>query len=46
VATDLFGVWLVDMSYGRIGTIGRSKIRSFATIGRSDLKPLITTRSW
>ena len=32
VATDLFGAWLVDMSYGRIGTIGRSKIRSFATI--------------
>jgi predicted DNA-binding WGR domain protein len=32
VATDLFGAWLVDMSYGRIGTMGRSKIRSFATI--------------
>jgi predicted DNA-binding WGR domain protein len=32
VATDLFGAWLVDMNYGRIGTIGRSKIRSFATI--------------
>ena len=32
MATDLFGAWLVDMSYGRIGTIGRSKIRSFATI--------------
>jgi predicted DNA-binding WGR domain protein len=32
VATDLFGAWLVDMSYGRIGTIGRNKIRSFATI--------------
>jgi hypothetical protein len=32
VGTDLFGAWLVDMSYGRIGTIGRSKIRSFATI--------------
>src|SRR5579871_4674120 len=32
VATDLFGAWLVDMSYGRIGTVGRSKIRSFATI--------------
>src|SRR5580704_7904954 len=26
VATDLFGAWLVDMSYGRIGTIGRSKV--------------------
>ena len=32
VATDLFGAWLVDMSYGWIGTTGRSKIRSFATI--------------
>ena len=32
VRDDLFGAWLVDMSYGRIGTIGRSKIRSFATI--------------
>ena len=32
VGTDLFGAWLVDMSYGRTGTIGRSKIRSFATI--------------
>jgi hypothetical protein len=31
VATDLFGAWLVNMSDGRIGTIGRSKIRSFAT---------------
>jgi predicted DNA-binding WGR domain protein len=32
VGRDLFGAWLVDMSYGRIGTTGRSKIRSFATI--------------
>ena len=32
VATDMFGAWLVDMSYGRIGTIGRSTIRSFTTI--------------
>ena len=31
VGADLFGVWLVEMSYGRIGTMGRSKIRSFAT---------------
>jgi predicted DNA-binding WGR domain protein len=31
VGTDLFGVWLVEMSYGRIGTMGRSKVRSFAT---------------
>jgi predicted DNA-binding WGR domain protein len=26
---DLFGAWLVDMSYGRIGTSGRTKTRSF-----------------
>ena len=32
VGRDLFGAWLVDMSYGWIGTTGRSKIRSFATI--------------
>jgi hypothetical protein len=31
VGKDLFGVWLVEMSYGRIGTIGRAKVRSFAT---------------
>jgi predicted DNA-binding WGR domain protein len=31
VGADLFGAWLVEMSYGRIGTMGRSKIRSFAT---------------
>ena len=31
VGTDLFGVWLVEMSYGRIGTMGRTKVRSFAT---------------
>lgn len=27
---DLFGVWLVGMTYGRIGTKGRVKGRSFA----------------
>jgi hypothetical protein len=26
---DLFGAWLVEMSYGRIGTPGRTKARSF-----------------
>ena len=31
VGADLFGAWRVEMSYGRIGTMGRSKIRSFAT---------------
>ena len=32
VGADLFGTWLVEMSYGRIGRQGRSKIRSFTTI--------------
>jgi len=32
VGTDLFGAWLVDMSYGRIGTLGQSKVRSFGTM--------------
>jgi predicted DNA-binding WGR domain protein len=31
VGTDLFGAWLVEMSHGRIGTMGGSKVRSFAT---------------
>ena len=31
VGADLVGVWLVEMSYGRIGTMGRSKVRSYAT---------------
>jgi predicted DNA-binding WGR domain protein len=31
VAADLFGVWIVEMNYGRIGTTGRTKIRSFPT---------------
>ena len=31
VGADLFGAWLVEMSYGRIGAMGRSKVRSFAT---------------
>jgi predicted DNA-binding WGR domain protein len=30
VGTDLFGAWLVEMTYGRIGTAGRAKIRSFS----------------
>jgi hypothetical protein len=31
VGPDLFGAWLVEMSYGRIGTTGHAKVRSFAT---------------
>jgi predicted DNA-binding WGR domain protein len=29
VSADLFGAWLVEMSYGRIGALGRTKTRSF-----------------
>ncbi len=31
VGADLFGVWMVGMSYGRIGTVGRAKVRSVET---------------
>ena len=31
VSTDLFRAWLVEMTYGRIGTFGRVKPRSFST---------------
>jgi predicted DNA-binding WGR domain protein len=31
VSADLFGAWLVEMSYGRIGALGRTKARSFAS---------------
>jgi predicted DNA-binding WGR domain protein len=31
VSADLFGAWVVEMSYGRIGTLGRVKARSFST---------------
>ena len=31
VSADLFGAWVVEMSYGRIGTFGRVKARSFST---------------
>lgn len=27
---DLFGAWMVEMSYGRVGTMGNAKIQSFA----------------
>jgi predicted DNA-binding WGR domain protein len=32
VSADLFGAWVVEMSYGRIGTFGRVKARSFSTV--------------
>ena len=31
VGQDLFGAWMVEMNYGRIGTAGRTKVRSFCT---------------
>jgi predicted DNA-binding WGR domain protein len=32
VTQDLFGIWVAEMTYGRIGTIGRTKTRSFTSI--------------
>jgi predicted DNA-binding WGR domain protein len=32
VAQDLFGLWLVELSYGRIGAAGRTKVRSFSVL--------------
>ena len=29
---DLFGAWMVEMNYGRVGTAGRTKVRSFETV--------------
>src|SRR5579862_7098883 len=31
VGQDLFGAWMVEMNYGRIGTAGRTEVRSFCT---------------
>ncbi len=32
VTRDLFGVWIAEMTYGRIGTVGRTKTQSFACL--------------
>jgi predicted DNA-binding WGR domain protein len=31
LGADLFGAWMVEMSCGRIGALGRIKVRSFST---------------
>ena len=31
VSQDLFGAWMVEMNYGRIGTMGRTKVRLFGS---------------
>ena len=31
LGADLFGAWMVEMSYGRVGALGRTKVRSFST---------------
>jgi len=36
--TDLFGIWLVQISYGRIGTVGRS--RSFVVRDEDEARRL------
>jgi hypothetical protein len=33
VARDLFGIWVAEMTHSRIGTLGRTKTRSFTRIG-------------
>jgi predicted DNA-binding WGR domain protein len=32
VGRDLFGIWITEMTYGRIGAVGRTKTRSFTSI--------------
>jgi hypothetical protein len=32
VGQDLFGIWIAELTYGRIGAAGRTKTRSFARI--------------
>jgi predicted DNA-binding WGR domain protein len=32
VGQDLFGIWIAELTYGRIGAIGRTKTRSFTRI--------------
>jgi hypothetical protein len=31
LGADLFGAWMVEMTYGRIGALGCTKVRSFST---------------
>jgi predicted DNA-binding WGR domain protein len=47
VSTDLFGAWLVEMSYGRIGTFGCVKARSFSTAdaAAAEVKSCLRKRS-
>ncbi|WP_158932646.1 WGR domain-containing protein [Acidisphaera sp. S103] len=47
VSPDLFGAWLVEMSYGRIGTFGRVKARSFSTAdgAAAEVKACLRKRS-
>jgi len=32
---DLFGAWLVEMRFGRIGTAGRTRARSFGSLDQA-----------
>jgi predicted DNA-binding WGR domain protein len=32
VGLDLLGIWVAEMTYGRIGAVGRTKMRSFTRI--------------
>jgi predicted DNA-binding WGR domain protein len=44
---DLFGVWTVERTYGRIGKARRAKIRSFASWedARADLRACLNRRA-
>jgi predicted DNA-binding WGR domain protein len=44
---DLFGAWVVEKTYGRIGKVGRAKIRSFASWedARADLRACLNRRA-
>jgi predicted DNA-binding WGR domain protein len=44
VSQDLFGAWMVEMNYGRIGTMGRTKVRSFGTTEQVQAKVDICLR--
>ena len=47
LSPDLFGAWVVEKTYGRIGKVGRAKIRSFASWedARADLRACLHRRA-
>jgi predicted DNA-binding WGR domain protein len=47
LSPDLFGAWIVEKTYGRIGKLGRAKVRSFASWddARTDLRACLNRRA-